>query len=380
AAGLLVAVAVAFRLDFGLYGMAAVAVALAARGGDRDALARTRRRAGWPAETTWRAWLAPVAVAVAVAVGVGALVYLPFAAAIGPRALFHALVGNSLATRDYWTLPFPLHFHAPPGAGTAKTLKKALDFYVPLLLLAGFALAALGALVGWWRQREAPARALGLLVVGAGLVAYMTSRADPNHAQPLFVIVAVTLGLVAGGSAPSRPAVSVLTALTLVLLTLLALHGVGNRLSALVHPPPAVPLRIAVADGVEAPPAEARAIDAMVALVDSRVPPGAPIYVLPRRSDLVTFSNPLIYVMTERPNPTGQDFGLQAGAAAQARIVAALARVRPRALVRWTDPLSSRPEPNLRGRPSGVHTLDYWVAAHYRVLARLYHYTVLVPR
>lgn len=168
--------------------------------------------------------------------------------------------------------------------------------------------------------------------------------------------------------------------LALALLALLDLHGVGNRLSALVHPPPVVALRIAVADGVEAPPAEARAIDAMVAVVDSRVPPGAPIYVLPRRSDLVTFSDPLIYVMTQRPNPTGQDFGLQAGAAAQARIVSALARIMPRALVRWTDPLSSRPEPNLRGRSTGVHTLDDWVAAHYRVLARLYHYTVLVPR
>ncbi|MGH2856547.1 MAG: hypothetical protein ACRDMJ_03585, partial [Solirubrobacteraceae bacterium] len=329
------------------------------------------------------AHLAPVVAYLAVAVGIGVLVYLPFGIAIGPRALYHALIGNSLATRDYWTLPFPLHFHAPAGAGTAKTLKKALDFYVPGLLLVGFAVAALATLLAWLRDRAAPARELGLLVAGAGLVAYMTSRADANHAQPLFVVVVVALGLVAGRArAPGRRAllVAVAPALAVALLALLALHGVGNRLSALVHPPAAVPLRISVADGVQAPPAEARAIDAMVALVDSRVPPGAPIYVLPRRSDLVTFSDPLIYVMTQRPNPTGEDFGLQAGATAQAAIVRTLARVRPRALVRWTDPLSSEPEPNLRGRSTGVHTLDDWVATHYRVLAHLYHYTVLVPR
>ena len=49
-------------------------------------------------------------------------------------------------------------------------------------------------------------------------------------------------------------------------------------------------------------------------------------------------------------------------------------------VIRWTDPLGSRREPNLRGRPSGVHMLDDWLARHYRLERRLYHYDVLVPR
>lgn len=364
-AGLLVAVAAALRIDFALYGFAAAAVAIAA-----------------PAP---RARLRETAVFCAVAIGATALVYLPFALADGPGSLYTALIGNSLKTRNYWTLPFPLHFHAPPGAGLAKTLKKAVDFYVPLLSLIGYALIVAAAGIQWLRTRQAPARELGLVVIGAGLAAYMTSRADPNHAQPLFVAVATSLALVAGrlgvprrvsgrGAAASAATVSVAVAV----LGLLTLHGVANRLSALVRPPAAVALNVPVADGVQAPPAEAHAIERMVALVDANTTPSQPIYVLPKRSDLVVFSDPLIYVLTQRKNPTSEDFGLQSGAAAQARIVSALARVRPRVLVRWTDPLSDRPEPNLRGRPTGVHTVDNWVAAHYRVLARLYHYTVLI--
>ncbi|MGH2857311.1 MAG: hypothetical protein ACRDMJ_07475, partial [Solirubrobacteraceae bacterium] len=54
-AGLLIAVAAAFRLDFGLYGLAAVAVALAAGGAGGDARAIARRRAGWPSDAPLRA-------------------------------------------------------------------------------------------------------------------------------------------------------------------------------------------------------------------------------------------------------------------------------------------------------------------------------------
>jgi hypothetical protein len=49
-------------------------------------------------------------------------------------------------------------------------------------------------------------------------------------------------------------------------------------------------------------------------------------------------------------------------------------------IVRWTDPLSSKVEPNKRGRASGVHTVDDYLASEYRLLERLHHYDVLVPR
>lgn len=347
----LTALAAGFRLDFGLYGLAAVAAAIGAGG-------RPRRAAEYLAGASAL---------------IGAL-YLPFAVLDGPGNLYHALVGVSLQTGSYWTLPFPLHFHAPPGAGVTKTLKHAIDFYLPLALVLGFGLMALSTvlvLVG--RDRRAPLLT-GLTVFGAGMLVYLLSRTDPFHAQPLFVVVAI--GLAMAGSA----VLGVVRVACLALLALLLIHGVANRVSALVRPPAEMSLRLPVADGVMVPPREARAIERMVALVDARVPVGRPIYVLPRRSDLVTLSDPLIYVLTQRENPTSQDFGLLSGAHAQARTVRQLGRLQLPVLVRWTDPISSRPEPNLRGRSTGVHTLDRWVAAHYRVLARLYHYDVLTAR
>jgi hypothetical protein len=85
-------------------------------------------------------------------------------------------------------------------------------------------------------------------------------------------------------------------------------------------------------------------------------------------------------VLTQRPNPYREDFGLATGAPAQRRIVSTLTAAQPRVIVRWTDPTSSAREPNLRGRSSGVRTLDVWIAAHYALLARLYHYDVLIIR
>ena len=76
----------------------------------------------------------------------------------------------------------------------------------------------------------------------------------------------------------------------------------------------------------------------MVALVQKLVPPGEPIYVAPRRSDLVTFSNPLLHYLTDRPNVLRRDVLLQAKPQEQARIVAALERARPKAIIRWTAP------------------------------------------
>jgi hypothetical protein len=117
----------------------------------------------------------------------------------------------------------------------------------------------------------------------------------------------------------------------------------------------------------------------MVRAVQRRVPPGEPIYTVTSRSDLVRINDPLIYVLTERDNPTRQDFGLQTGAPAQGQIVAALELARPRVIVRWTDPASTVREPNARGRPSGIHTLDTWLASHYRPAERHGFYEILVP-
>jgi hypothetical protein len=344
-AGLFTAVAAAFRLDFALYGAAACVVALV--------VGRQRRE------------LARYAL---VTVGLSVLVYLPFLIDIGPSKLYDALIGTSLHDRNYWTLSFPLSYDGRfrlwgPGA-LLHDLKDVIDFYQPLLLVIGLALSA-------FLLRAAPA----LIVLGLGALSYLLSRTDEFHTQPLFVVVAVLLAALA--VATRRRVVAVAAA---CVLALMLVHGVANRIVALVRPPAMSEVRVGPADGVEAPPEEARAIERVVAIVHSRVPPAEPIYVAPRRSDLVTYSNSILYVLADRDNAARQDFGLLTSAQEQQTIVDQLRTARPRVVVRWTDPLSSKDEPNLRGRPSGSHVLDQYIAADYRLMERLYHYDVLVPR
>jgi hypothetical protein len=354
-AGVLTAVAAAFRLDFAIYTFVALAVALliAAPGVRRRALGAYAAAAG----------------------GLTVLVYLPFAIAIGPADLYEALVGHSLKTGSYWSLPFPLSYDRQFRLGhLPHDLKDLLDFYSPALLVAGLAVAVAAFALPALRERRLPdVLPAALAVFGVGGLSYLLSRTDVFHTAPLLVVVAVLLAAVAA----RRGALGIVAA---VVLAALALHGVANRLSALGRPPALSAVHVAVADGAKAPPAEARALERVVAEVQRRVPPGRPISVAPRRADLVRFNAPLVYVLTERENPTHEDFGLQTDARSQASIVAALVKARPGAIVRWTDPISSEREPNKRGQPSGVHTLDAWIAAHYRVSERLYHYDVLVPR
>ena len=163
-------------------------------------------------------------------------------------------------------------------------------------------------------------------------------------------------------------------------LALIVLAGAANRLSALLLPPDLEPVHLAGVPGIRVPPAEAAALPRMVARVQELVPPGEPIYVAPRRSDLVTISDPLIHFLVRRPNVLSRDVSVQALPREQALTVAALRRARPKAVVRWTDPASSRPEPNRRGRPSGSRELDEYLASAYRLDARYGAYDVLVPR
>jgi hypothetical protein len=206
-------------------------------------------------------------------------------------------------------------------------------------------------------------RAVGLAVLGVGGIVYFASRADLEHAQGLLVVAAA--------AAPfAKP-----RAVGATMLVLLLAVGVANRASALVRPPDLAPF-----ESVRVPPREAEALPRLIADVRRRVPKGAPIYVAPLRSDLVTFSNPLLYALVGRPNLLHRDVLLQAKPDEQAAIVRRLRSTRPKAIVRWIAPESARPEPNRRGRPSGSRELDRYIDATYREAARYGDYVVLVPR
>jgi hypothetical protein len=345
-AGAVAAVAAFWRPDLGAVAGAAVVVALLAR---RDARA------------------ALVAAATAVA---GVLVlYLPFAIAAGPGELWETFVAGPAREGEYWTLPFPLTYDGPLGG--LGDLKDLLVYELPLIGVVALAAALVVLAI---RRRAAPVFA-GLLVIALGTAIYLRSRADEQHAQPL-LIVACALIPVALATRPPKALAAVLVAA----LVLIAAGGASNRVSALVKPPELEAVDLAGVPGIRVPPAEARALPPLVRTVQQLVPPGEPIYVAPRRSDLVTLTNPLLHFLTRRPNVVRDDVLLQARPDEQARIVAALQHARPRAIVRWTDPISAHPEPNPRGRPSGSRALDQYLADAYRLHARYGRYDVLVPR
>src|SRR5215218_1162703 len=396
-AGLLAAAAAFWRPDIGAVAAAAAVVALlvvgadAARGG-APTHRRVARRGGRRA----------AALAGAVAVGAAAALYAPFAAEAGIARLWDELVGIAAGDGDLWRLPFPLGYEGPlrgwPPDALAEDLKDVLGFYLPLL---GDALGVL-VLVSFVRRRPGPELA-GVTALGFGCSLYLFSRPDDLHAQPLVVCLCAAVPLAATAApraaraqgtpraertpraeTPRRDrtprAEGALRAALAVGLALIVLAGAANRLSALLLPPALEPVHLAGVPGIRVPPAEAEALPRMVAAVQRLVPPGEPIYVAPRRSDLVTISDPLIHFLVRRPNVLSRDVGVQALPEEQARTVAALRRARPRAVVRWTDPASARPEPNRRGRPSGSRALDEYIATAYRLDARFGAYDVLVPR
>jgi hypothetical protein len=382
--GVLAALAAFWRPDIGaVAALAAVAALIAAS----DA----RRREGSPADRgAARAGGARPAVLAALAAAVGAaLLYLPFAIAAGFGTLWDELIGIAAGDGDLWRLPFPLDYDGllrgwPPSA-LAEDLKDVLGFYLPLL---GLVLGAL-VLVSLIRRRPGPELA-GVVVLGLGCLLYLLSRPDDLHAQPLVVCLCAAVPLAAtapprtrGAAAapPARPGSAPALRTVLVAgLALIVLAGAANRLSALLLPPDLEPVHLAGVPGIRVPPAEAAALPRLAERVDRLVPPGEPIYVAPRRSDLVTISDPLIHFLVHRPNALERDVSVQALPEEQAGIVAVLRGRRPKAVVRWTDPASSDPEPNRRGRPSGSRRLDEYLAAAYRLDARFGAYDVLVPR
>jgi len=377
-AGLLVAVAGFWRPDFGVAAAVAVIAVLALRGAGRGGVLR----------------------AVVAALGAGVLLLAPFAVAAGPGELVDALVLDSTRDGAAWRLPFPLVYDGPLRAGhLLEDGKDLLAYELPLVGVIGLALAAAVTLRGlspqFRRDRGGTERGeaergrterggtdlgrrwavpVGLLAIGLGGLAYLLGRADDLHQQPLLVAVcALSAGLIP--RARRAPTIGLA-----VVLALIALAGAANLASSVLRPPAGERLFLPGVPGILVAPAEARALRALVRDVQRRVPRGEPIYVAPRRADVVTLTDPLIHFLVHRPNVLRDDAQVLNDPEVQRAVVAALEADPPRVVVRWRDPRSARPEPNARGRPSGATALDELLARRYRLAARYGAYDVLVRR
>ncbi len=287
--------------------------------------------------------------ALAIALGVAVLALAPFFA-VARGELLDDTVGF-LGVQHLQRLPFPLGYDGPFDPN------KLLEFYLPAILVAATALWAAWAAV---RRPRWALPALPLLAVG---VLYLLGRPDEFHLVPLSVLVSIALGLAAAREANVGWRVALVAALALI-----ALHGVERRIGQLRHPLALAPVPSPVADGVKTTTADAAALRALLPRIRALACPGDPIFVAPPRFDKVTVGDPLLYVLSQRGNPTRYDViqpGVATTAEAQREMIADLQRARPPLVVRWLDSRAIADEPNGSSRSSGVRLLDAYLQATY---------------
>jgi hypothetical protein len=337
-AGALAGVAVAFRFDLGLAAAAGAALTAGRRAGS----------------------------VVAAAAVVTVLLLTPFIA-VAPGAFWDQTLGFALDEQSLQRLPLP------PSYDGGFEQDNVLQRYFAYVLLGG----ALLWLVVAVRRRAGPRQWAVLPLAGAG-VAYLLARADEFHLVPLAAVLPVMLAT-AGAGERGRGRRAWALGLILV-LAVIALHGLDRQRIELLHQPRLEPIDVDVADGVKAEPGEARALGSLVRYVRGRVPAGEPVFVANPRHDLVRAGNPLVYVLVDRPNATSYDVmqpGVITTAPVQREIVGDLERSRTRFVIRWLSPAADKREPNGAGRSSGVRVLDRYLARRYVEVRRFGDYAVL---
>ena len=240
----------------------------------------------------------------------GVALYAPFAAAAGVRA---AAGTSSSGSRRATASCGGCRSRSPTTGRCAagrrrrwpRTSRTCSGFYLPLIGLVLGALVLVLASCGAGRRPSSPACSCSPRAASL----YLLSRPDELHAQPLIVCLCAAIPLRdrsprAGGRRAARPgAPPALRAALAAGLALIVLAGRGQPAvgaAAAARPRAGAPRRRA--GDPRAAGRGARRCRAMVARVQGLVPPGEPIYVAPRRSDLVTISDPLIHFLVRRPN------------------------------------------------------------------------------
>ena len=342
-AGALAGLAIVFRLDLGVAALAGVVL-----------LAWSERRSTAAA----RAALTGVAVA---------LVLMAPVVIAAPGDFWDQTIGFALDEQGLQRLPLP-------GAWDGGfEPNKILEHYYPYVLLAAAALWLAAAVRG-----RLPLRLWAAAPLAAAGVLYLLARADVYHLVPLAAVLPVLLA-----TAAARERSTAWVVALLLTLGLIAVQGLDLKRIQVLDPPPLATIDIDVADGVKAPPAEARALAELSRYVRSRVPPGEPVFVANPRFDLVNVGNPLVYVLVGRPNPTRYDVmqpGVVTTAPVQREIVGDLERSRPPLVIRWLSPVADHREDNGAGRSSGVRVLDRYLERAYEPARRFGDYQVLARR
>ncbi len=325
--------------------------------------------------------------AAAIAVLCALVTLAPFFA-VARGAMVHDTIGF-YAIQRLQRLPFPLHFTGPVAPS------KLIEFYIPLILVVGLAAWALAMAVvavrrgtrthataalhgGIAARARTPALdpgAWSLAPLALAGLAYLLARTDEFHLVPLAATLPVML---AWAAAVTRP--QALRIALLVLLALIAVHGVERRAGQLLHPPAMAAVPGPAGDGVQTSPSDARSLGALESEIAGITRPHEPIFVANPRFDLVHAGDPLLYIILGHPNATRYDVmqpGLVTTAPVQREIIASLQRSRTRVVIRWLDPRASQIEPGGAGRSSGVHILDRYLGSHFRPVARFGYYQVL---
>jgi hypothetical protein len=422
-AGVLAGVCAAWRLEFAGYLALGVILALAIRpvpGGDRLRAIGRFALAG---------------------LLTGAALFAPVVAAAGIDKTWNLAIKYPIVDfGKYQSLPFPIHYTGPLNTGSvggffSDSFENLLQFYLPLALAIGLVASLVALLL---RARRDDWAWLAAAVFAIGMGHYLLVRPDEFHTAPLAVMVSVlaawamaqarislpvrrkrkvhasmpfprgaagpshpgqvkpsapllerregvfprlTPFVAATGARPRRLLALIPAIVAAVALVYVIAEGVDRKILALGDD--TAPLHLAVAHGVQANPSSVGPIEQAVAFVDRRVPPGRPIYVTTRRSDLVTSGNPLFYVLALRNNPTPYDIaapGVVTSAPVQNEIVRDLEQTQTPVVVRYTSPVTTAAEPNRAGKSTGVTILDRYLAQAFRPAARFGYYAVLVRR